>query len=231
MIRTGESVGWALFIGSPLVLLVVCVLIWSVDVTPYLGIALASSSLLWQLRTWLESTREVVATRVRMHDPAMEMHPFGGEKLPVLFVEVVNHGRLPIYLRSVVLRRRKNRREPNPSIGPPLGAYVELEFRPQSDAKAPLNVGEARGFLISEVGSEAIQKFLDAWRFWLVVITDRGVVSCKSARDLRPLLAHLRDRNTPRENRMREEMATLNRLTQKQLSEFDSRLYESKDPE
>lgn len=137
------------------------------------GFALAVASLLWQVQTWREGHKERITVTLRNQAPDELAVMRGRQSKPALVAEVVNVGRVSVFVKEVVLERVATN-EPPPSFGPgPVDGIVRAEFQRPDDADEGLVAGQASQFALTE-GAGFLKKFLESEEVWLAVRSNRG---------------------------------------------------------
>lgn len=172
--------------------------IQAVDVVGVIACVLAAASLLWQGKTWRESNRERVIVRLRWNPPGTET-PWSAGTPPGVSAEIVNIGRVPVYLREVVIERNAKGEPPTSFDSTPADGIARLEFRRERDVANPLKVGEAHVFWLERGGTGYIQKFVASKHARLIVRSDRGDLCKIRAKAFRPLLGQFQDAIAPTE--------------------------------
>ncbi len=176
-----------------------------VDIVGVIACILAAGSLLWQWKTWRESHREYVRVSLKW-ETGHEGSSYQGPRHSRIVAEVVNLGRLPVYVKEVVFER-KAENEPKPSFGPgPEHGIVRMKLERYRGQQNPLNVGEGHLFYLPEQGSGFLQRFIDTKYSWLVVRSERQVLCRLRHNKFTQILQRLIDTLKPIELRELKEL-------------------------
>ncbi len=156
---------------------------WIKTACAVLGPVLGIAALLWQYWTYRDNRREraIVRTMVGSHIKIPS---------PYLCVEVINSGRVPIYIKEVTI----NYGDEKLAIGNEL---IEIQIPPFPPVKGPLEVGNERRFILARMPNfipllkQACQQPEE--NIWLSIKSTLREVTRVKGKEIKPLLQGLID--------------------------------------
>lgn len=177
-----------------------------VDIVGVAGLLLAIASLALQYKLWRDEHRERVCVKVEWGRVPQTSRGLERDGPKTVLVEVVNIGRVPVYVREVVIERNASG-EPTPSFGePPKDGVARMEFKSLTNTDEPLQVGQSQQYMLPEHGSGFVEKFVSARDAVLLVRSARGVVGGYPMRQIVPLLLQFVEQARPGEERVKKQL-------------------------
>lgn len=147
-----------------------------VNIIGVAGLLLAIAFLALQYKLWRDEHRERVSVKVDWGRAPQSSSGIGRDGPESILVDVVNIGRVPVYVREVVIERNASD-EPRPSFGePPMDGIARMEFKALTNTEEPLQVGQSQQYILPEHGSGFVEKFVSAQDAVFRVRSARGVV-------------------------------------------------------